>query len=204
MQGILFSNFFLIGSTLIQKSIKAKLLPTVKQAEGPYYPIKKPIDQDADLTLIGAQKERAQGDVYIIQGRVLNIDGQPLSNALVEIWQANKWGRYQDRRDASDLPWDHNFQGYGKARTDDAGYYAFRTIKPAGYGQGSFRRTPHIHFKVNKQGFDELVTQMYFADELQNKKDVFYNNAARTGSISVQFESVERGWLVGNFNLILE
>ena len=203
MRRIIFSNFFLIGLSVPKKWAQAGLLPTLEQTEGPFYPIEKPIDQDADLTFVSTRKKQAQGKIYIIQGRVMNIYGQPLAGALVEIWQANKWGRYQDRRDAANLPWDHNFQGYGKVKTDDFGYYAFKTIKPAGYRQGSIRRTPHIHFKVNKHGFDELVTQMYFANEPENEGDIFLSNAERKEGVLVKFKLAEGGRRLGNFDLIL-
>ena len=203
LQGITVSNFLFFGFGSTEKWARAGLLPTLRQAEGPFYPIKKPIDQDADLTFVSTRKKRAQGEICIIRGRVFDVNGKPLSGVLLEIWQANKWGRYRDRRDSIDLPWDHNFQGYGKTRTDHAGYYTFKTIRPAGYGQGRFRRTPHIHFKVNKRGFNELITQMYFAGEPENKSDIFFRTAERSESILVEFKTIEGGSKLGTFNLIL-
>ena len=90
---------------------------------------------------------------------------------MVEIWQANAWGRYQDHRDRSNLPWDPNFQGFGQVVTGVEGSYAFRTIKPAGYGQGYFRRPPHIHFRISGLDLKRFTTQMYFAGETENAND---------------------------------
>ena len=90
---------------------------------------------------------------------------------MVDIWQANAWGRYQDHRDRSNLRWDPNFQGFGQVVTGVEGSYAFRTIKPAGYGQGNFRRPPHIHFRISGPNLKRFTTQMYFAGETENAND---------------------------------
>ena len=160
-----------IVSSTLQNQALAGILSTPPQTEGPFYPVLKPLDQDADLTMVGNSGKRAAGDLLLVQGKVLTPNDRPVTNALVEIWQTNAWGRYQDRRDRSDLPRDPNFQGYGQVTTDANGAYAFRTIRPAGYGQGYFRRTPHIHFRISGSYFDRLTTQMYFAGEPENAND---------------------------------
>ena len=133
----------------------------------------------------------------------MDTNEKPIPRALVEIWHANKWGRYQDRRDNSGLPWDHNFQGYGRAMTDYRGRYNFKTIRPAGYGQGRIKRTPHIHFKVNGSGFNELTTQMYFADESENENDFVFRNIKHKKNVLVEFESISDSEKIGNFDLVL-
>ncbi len=160
-----------IVSSTLQNQALARILSTPPQSEGPFYPVRKPPDQDADLTMVGNNGKRAAGDLLLVQGQVLTPNDSPVANALVEIWQTNAWGRYQDHRDRSDVPWDPNFQGYGHVTTDANGAYAFRTIRPAGYGQGYFRRTPHIHFRISGPHFDRLTTQMYFTGEPENAND---------------------------------
>jgi len=196
------TSFFFVASKL-SKHAEAALLPTPGQGEGPFYPIEKPLDQDADLTFVGSRKERALGDVHIVKGRVLNRSGRPVSNALVEIWQANKWGRYQDKRDQSSLPWDKNFQGYGRTRTDENGRYVFKTIKPAGYSQGTMQRPPHIHFKVNLDGYGELITQMYFAGEPKNKTDLILSRTRGKEQLIIKFTTLADGKKIGKFDLLL-
>lgn len=161
----------MIVSSTLQNQALARVLSTPAQTEGPFYPIRKSSDQDADLTMLDNNSNRADGDLLLVQGQVLTPSDSPVANALVEIWQTNAWGRYQDHRDRSELPWDPNFQGYGHVTTDANGAYAFRTIRPAGYGQGYFRRTPHIHFRISGRHFDRLTTQMYFAGEPENAND---------------------------------
>ena len=89
------------------------------------------------------------------------------------------------------------------AITDHQGHYIFKTIKPAGYGEGTFGRTPHIHFKVNGGGYDELVTQMYFAGEPQNKKDIILSNSERAEQLIIKFNPISNGKKLGNFDIIL-
>ena len=161
----------IVAGSASKDPVLAKVATTPEQTEGPFYPIDKPIDQDADLTLVSNSGIRADGDLLLVQGQILTPRRKPVANALVEIWQANAWGRYQDRRQLSNAPWDPNFQSYGHVTTGVDGQYSFRTIKPAGYGQGYHRRTPHIHFRISGHHFNRLTTQMYFSGEPENTND---------------------------------
>ena len=197
------SSLIILGWGILPSIARASLLRTPRQAEGPFYPVKKPIDQDADLTFVSTRKKRAQGEICIIRGRVFDVNGRPLSGVLLEIWQANKWGRYQDKRDKSDLPVDINFQGFGVARTDKNGRYIFKTIRPGGYSFGGIERTPHIHFRINAVGVNEFISQMYFAGELKNKRDYFLNNILQKERVVVAFRPMANGSKVGIFNIVL-
>src|SRR4051794_6874787 len=109
-------------------------------------------------------------------GRVLNVAGQPIHSARVEIWQANSHGRYTHPSDANPAPLDPNFEGSAVLTTDADGRYRFKTIKPAPYPAGPNRMRPaHIHFQVSS-GQDRIVTQMYFDDDPYNKSDPFLNS----------------------------
>ena len=209
LTGITAVSAFTIVCSTPQNQALARVLSTPAQTEGPFYPVRKHPDQDADLTMVGNSGKRAAGDLLLVQGQVLTPNDSPVANALVEIWQTNAWGRYQDRRDRSDMPWDPNFQGYGHATTDANGAYAFRTIRPAGYGQGYFRRTPHIHFRISGRHFDQLTTQMYFSDEPENANDGPLNRISDSATrerlivdlLPVQ-EQETRMWR-GLFNIVL-
>ena len=209
LTGITAISAVTIVSSTLQNQALAKVLNTPAQTEGPFYPVRKPPDQDADLTMVGNNGKRAAGDLLLVQGRVLTPNDSPGANALVEIWQTNAWGRYQDHRDRSDVPWDPNFQGYGHVTTDSNGAYAFRTIRPAGYGQGYFRRTPHIHFRISGRYFDRLTTQMYFTGEPENANDGPLNrisDSAKRDRLIVDLQPVQeqetRMWR-GLFNIVL-
>ena len=150
---------------------------TPKQTEGPFYPVHEQMDKDVDLTHVKGRRDYAKGEVVNIQGRVLDTNGAVLDRVFIEIWQANTWGRYRHRRDPNQAPLDPNFQGWGQTRTDANGKYSFKTILPGAYPAGpNWTRPPHIHFKVAKQGYHDLTTQMYFPDQDLNDEDLILND----------------------------
>ena len=149
---------------------------TPEQILGPFYPLKS-IGQNADLTRIPGRPGRAEGLVLDVMGRVLNLKGEPVRNATVEIWQANAHGRYAHPSDRNPAPLDPNFEGSAILTTDDDGRYRFTTIKPAAYPAGPNRMRPaHIHFQVSGRQ-DRLVTQMYFEGDPYNETDRFLQTA---------------------------
>jgi protocatechuate 3,4-dioxygenase, beta subunit len=121
---------------------------------------------DADLTLNARVNGEPIGERILVTGRLLDERGDPVRNALVEIWQANATGRYLHKRDQHDAPLDPNFTGAGRALTDDNGNYRFTTVRPGAYPWGNHEnawRPAHIHFSVFGNNFlSRLVTQMYF------------------------------------------
>ena len=154
------------------RSVLAQALQrTPGQILGPFYPVLKPLDQDADLTTIAGKSGRAEGQVIHVMGRVVNLAGQPVQGARVEIWQANTHGRYNRPSDTNPAPLDPHFEGFAVLTTDEEGRYRFKTIKPGAYPAGPDRmRPPHIHFEVTGKS-NRLVTQMYFTGEPWNDKD---------------------------------
>ena len=162
-----------IGAAATVASAPLLAAPTPRQSEGPFYPVREQRDTDADLTRIEGHAERAAGEVVEISGRVLDEDGNPVADALVDVWQANANGRYAHERDRNPAPLDENFQGWAKLKTDAEGRYRFRTIKPGPYPvRPDWSRPPHIHFKVARRGYHELTTQMYFAGDPLNERDL--------------------------------
>jgi len=141
-------------------------LVTPEQVEGPYYPVNVAPDDDLDLTRIAGRGESAQGEAILVRGRILDLQGNPIKQAIVDVWQANTHGRYVHAEDPNPAPLDPNFVGFGVMKTNEAGAYAFKTIKSGAYplkyvGEEGWR-CRHIHFKVSNQGFKPLTTQMYF------------------------------------------
>jgi protocatechuate 3,4-dioxygenase beta subunit len=166
----------LAGSGGLVKA-QTPLKQTPGQILGPFYPVTKPPAQSADLVKLPGRPGRAEGQVLHVMGRVLNRQGKPIEGARVEIWQANKYGRYTHPSDQNPAPLDPNFEGYGVQVTDAEGRYHFRTIKPGAYPTGpTSMRPPHIHFEVTGRVV-RLVTQMYFAGEALNDADPFLQSA---------------------------
>lgn len=168
------------GFSVGRRSVAAELAAvTPPQTLGPFYPVNKPLDRDADLTRIQGVAGRAAGDIIDVAGRVVDRHGRIIRSALVEIWQCNAFGRYDHPRGRRDAPLDPNFQGYGQDVTDEAGGYRFRTIKPPPYpASASWMRPSHIHFRIVAPGAGTLVTQMYFAGDPYLARDFIFNEIA--------------------------
>lgn len=122
---------------------------------------------DTDLTAHG--NGEPLGEKIVVTGRVLDEDGRPVCNSLLEVWQCNSAGRYWHQRDRHKAPLDPNFYGFGKMLTDDDGRYRFVTIKPGPYPWGNHAkawRPAHIHFSLFGNVYAQrLVTQMYFPND---------------------------------------
>lgn len=108
----------------------------------------------------------------MIEGQVVDTTGAPLEDAIVDLWQANSAGRYSHPHDSNPAPIDKHFQGWAIVPTNNEGRFKFKTVFPGAYPiSDQWSRPPHIHFKVSKKGFIELVTQMYFPDHELNRHD---------------------------------
>jgi protocatechuate 3,4-dioxygenase beta subunit len=133
---------------------------------------------DADLTR--QHDGEPLGERIVVSGRVLDTDGTPLRDTLVEIWQANAAGRYRHRWDTWAAPLDPNFGGAGRCVTDADGRYSFTTVKPGAYPWGNHHnawRPAHIHFSVMGRAFEQrLVTQMYFPGDPLFEYDPIFNS----------------------------
>jgi len=153
-------------ATAALPGLAAAGIATPQQMRGPFYPDRMPLDQDNDLTLLmdGAP---SRGEITDLSGRVLGLDGMPVKDALVEIWQCDANGRYIHSGDEGGRPRDPGFQGYGKTHTGSDGGYRFRTIKPVPYPG----RAPHIHVAVTASGRKPLVTQLYVDGARENSRD---------------------------------
>lgn len=121
---------------------------------------------DHDLIRNFATTGDPVGERIVVHGRVLDENGRPVPQTLVEVWQANAGGRYRHRKDTYLAPVDPNFGGCGRTITDAQGHYFFRTIKPGAYpwrNHGNAWRPAHIHVSVFGRSFSQrLVTQLYF------------------------------------------
>jgi protocatechuate 3,4-dioxygenase, beta subunit len=121
---------------------------------------------DNDLTKNALKNGQPLGERIVVHGKVMNENGQPIPNTLIEIWQANAAGRYIHKVDQHDAPLDPNFLGAGRCITDSEGNYKFYTIKPGAYPWGNHHnawRPNHIHFSLFGANItNRLVTQMYF------------------------------------------
>jgi protocatechuate 3,4-dioxygenase beta subunit len=146
---------------------------TPKQVKGPFYPVTDQADEDNDLTLVKGATAPALGQVVYITGVVQDQFCKPVPGALVEIWQACATGRYNHPSESNlSVSLDPNFQYWGQATTAADGSYSFKTIIPGAYpADVDWWRPAHIHYKVTRLGYHELITQLYFEGDPYNDAD---------------------------------
>ena len=158
---------------------------TAESAMGPFYPVDMPADSDADLTWLKGHSKRAEGQVIVVSGRVLDMRGNPIPGAGIVLWQANAAGRYVHPSDISKAPLDPNFHGIASVKADAKGEWRITTIKPGGYDSPIGHRPPHIHFDV--RGLKHRnIAQLYFPeDAAANAKDSLYNLLGSEAATSV-------------------
>ncbi len=203
----LFLGTLALGATAFyaRGAFADELTRTPKQTEGPFYPDKLPLDTDNDLLIINDSITPSIGEITHLSGRVLDTNGTPLRNAVVEIWQVDGKGAYLHTGTDNADKRDKNFQGFGRFTTASTGEYYFRTIKPVAYPG----RTPHIHFKIKRNGKELLTTQCYIKGDPKNDRDGVLRSirdAKVRESVLVSFEPMagsKLGELTAKFNIVL-
>lgn len=182
-----------------------ELVKTPRQTEGPFYPDKLPLDTDNDLLIVNDGITPAVGEITHLGGKILDEKGNPVRNAVVEIWQVDNHGAYLHSGTSNRDKRDSNFQGFGRFLTGSTGEYYFRTIKPVPYPG----RTPHIHFAVKLKGKKEFTTQCYVKGHPGNEKDGIVNSIKDEkvrAAIVVPFDPVPNsriGELAAKFTIVL-
>jgi len=182
-----------------------ELVQTPRQTEGPFYPNKLPLDTDNDLLVINDSITAGVGAVTYLSGRILNLRGEPIKGALVEIWQVDNNGAYLHTGTVNADKRDTNFQGFGRFLTGSTGDYLFRTIKPVPYPG----RTPHIHFAVKLKGRDKFTTQCYVKGEPGNERDAILRairDPKIRNTIIIDFAPIKEsriGELAARFDIVL-
>lgn len=142
--------------------------PTTSQTVGPFFRIGFSWlyrEQIADPEVPGERVE--------ISGRILDGDGAPVPDGILEIWQANAQGKYAHPEDPRAEKPKAMFSGYGRVPTDGDGRFRFLTIKPGRVlGPNGTLQAPHLEISVFMRGLlRRLITRMYFPDETSNGED---------------------------------
>ena len=186
-------------------------LDRASDLESPVHGASDVRELDHDLTR--QHHGEPQGERIVVTGRVLEEDGRPVPNALVEIWQANAGGRYRHEGDQHPAPLDPNFSGAGRYVTDGDGRYEFVTVKPGAYpwkNHPNAWRPAHIHFSLFGRAFSSrLVTQMYFPGDPLFAHDPIFQSVrdpkARERLVaSFELELTQPEWALGyRFDLVL-
>ena len=141
---------------------------TTSQTVGPYFKIGLSPLYSHDLVRAGVPGERVT-----IQGQILDGEGNPVPDAVLEVWQADAQGQYVAMEDAQRGGADAHFIGFGRIPTDEAGFFRFFTIKPGNViGPDGKAQAPHIAVSIFMRGLlTRLVTRIYFSGDSQNESD---------------------------------
>jgi protocatechuate 3,4-dioxygenase alpha subunit len=157
-----------------------------------------------DLAARGLADER-----FAIEGRIVDGDGTPVGDAMIEVWQANAAGRYdhpEDRHEHKLL--DPNFHGFGRTASGPDGCFRLRTIKPGPVpGIDGAPQAPHINVSIFARGLlKRLVTRIYFPDEPLNATDPLLNAlpAARRATLIARVASGVAAERVLHFDIVLQ
>jgi protocatechuate 3,4-dioxygenase beta subunit len=196
------------GIAMSSPAFADELTRTPAQTEGPFYPDHMPLDTDNDLIVVNDGITAAVGTITHLSGRVLDSKGDPIRNAIVEIWQVDNNGSYFHSKGGNpekSSARDSNFQGFGRFLTGSTGEYYFRTIKPVPYPG----RTPHIHFAIKMKGRDKFTTQCYIRGEERNAADGVLRgitNAKEKASVIVPFAPIKDsriGEVAAKFDIVM-
>ena len=200
------------GSTHARRPLQklVRFAHTVTETTGPRF-LPEQFPPLPDLSVVHGKP--ALGERIVVAGTVMDEDGRPVPNTIIEIWQANAAGRYQHPGDQHDAPLDPNFRGAGRVFADGEGRYRFVTVKPGAYpwrNHPNAWRPNHIHFSLFGPGFaTRLITQMYFPGDPLLPLDPVFNSvpdpSARERLIA-QFDLglTEPEWALGyRFDFVL-
>ena len=148
---------------------------TPSQTVGPFYSIGLTDREMNSLIPDGTHGQRIR-----IEGQVIDGDGKPVPDAMIEIWQANAYGRYNHPEDKQEKPLDASFTGWGRSGTDPNGFYFFDTIKPGPVPASESVQAPHINVTVFARGMlVHAFTRIYFSDEPANDIDPVLNSISK-------------------------
>jgi protocatechuate 3,4-dioxygenase beta subunit len=184
----------------------------LSELTGPVYGHEAIGRYDNDLTKNGITNGEPLGERIVVAGKVTDENGKPISDTLIEVWQANAAGRYIHKVDQHVAPLDPNFFGGGRCLTDANGKYKFYTIKPGAYPWGNHSnawRPNHIHFSLfGNQITSRLVTQMYFpGDPLLQYDPIFLGVPGKGRDLLIsefKLDLTEEGFALGyEFNIVL-
>jgi protocatechuate 3,4-dioxygenase, beta subunit len=188
------------------------LKQSLSELTGPVYGHERVGGLDHDLTRNAVKDGEPLGERIVVTGRVLDEDGRPVRDTLVEIWQANAAGRYVHTADRHDAPLDPNFLGAGRCATDAEGRYRFLTLKPGAYPWGNHAnawRPAHIHLSLFGPSIaTRLVTQMYFPGDPLLAFDPIYGSVPSGGRARLvsrfSLDATQEGFALGYvFDIVL-
>lgn len=178
---------------------------TPPEIKGPFYPVVAQKDKDFDLTRIAGSESVAKGRIILIQGQILDQNNNPVEDVTIDLWQANAAGRYRHPHDRNKAALDPAFQGWAILSSGKNGKFNFITVYPGSYpASKTWTRPPHIHFKVSKKGYVEIITQMYFPGHKLNDIDRLLNRKTKQQQKLMIAKKVQNEPEQYEYNIVLQ
>ncbi len=199
----------------VLRAPKKPMIPlqqSLSELTGPVYGHESVAKLDNDLTKSAQKTGEPIGERIVVTGRVVDENGKPVPNTLIELWQANAAGRYIHVNDQHNAPIDQNFLGSGRCVTDSDGRYKFYTVKPGAYpwaNSANAWRPAHIHYSLFGPTIaTRLVTQLFFPGDPLLAFDPIFNSVpagARDRLVSkFSIDVTEPGFALGyQFDIVL-
>ncbi len=189
--------FFIFLAPSVLQGADHRLPLTPADHEGPFYPVTRQADEDNNLRQVIGRQETAAGPKLDLSGIVVSSEGKPYKGIIIEIWQTDTQGRYRHPGDRSSGQRDDNFQYWGKATTDQDGFFSFATLLPGAYNP----RPAHIHYKIWR-GTDLLLTsQIYFRKPAEKKEP--RGPASRKDLLTTDLQPTESGDFQAFFKIVI-
>jgi catechol 1,2-dioxygenase len=171
--------------------------PTERGAGGPFY--RRGAPWRARLA-----EANEPGEPLVISGRVVAAGTcQPLKGAIVDVWQANAAGFYDNQLSGERAAGANGFRLRGQMKTDDEGRYQFETVLPGNYGDAGVQRARHIHYIVSFPGYAPLTTECYFEGDEHNRTDPLVRQSLVVALSSFAHPQERRKYLKGTFDIVL-
>jgi protocatechuate 3,4-dioxygenase, alpha subunit len=168
-------------------------IPTPSQTVGPFFRIELTTDEHCVKCVAGPQ---VKGERLWIRFRVLDGDGAPVSDAMLEIWQADSDGKYNHPDDPQSKRLDPGWIGFGRLATGEDGSCVLETIKPGRAPNGTLQ-APHLSLAVFARGMlKQLYTRVYFAGDVANDEDPILQlvPVERRGTLMAQADPTRPGY----------
>jgi protocatechuate 3,4-dioxygenase alpha subunit len=180
------------------------MIPTASHTIGPFFPQGFFRPGDSDLRRLSPEAPpTARGDAMMLRGRVLELGGKPVVNAVLEAWQADASGRFRHPADPDWEAADPGFLGWGRAWTDAGGAYRFVTVRPGGYLDPIGARAPHIDLLVLGLGIMVPLATTAFLPGVQDDPVLRVLPEARRHLLVAAEDGTEEGMPAFRFDILL-
>lgn len=178
-----------LATTLLSPAAMAASCPPTPTIAVQNYPGAARIQNGNDMQTPAGKAVPADGQRVVIYGQLLDTACIPVSDAQIELWQVDPFGKWRMATNADLATPNPVFAGAGRTRTDNNGRFYFITLFPA----AAEKRAPHFNLRIGVRGQKPFTTALYFADDGRNATDAFFKRLTPAQRASVTMQVNEAG-----------